>query len=123
MYGSALAGLGALAPDIKDTKSASVIVMAPLIIGYMFLVPMTLDPNGPVALVISIFPLTAPVGMICRMSSTDVPTWQVVLSIVLQLMTAFVTVRSTVRLFRAQTLLSGQTFTTARFFRSVLSRG
>jgi ABC-2 type transport system permease protein len=60
------------------------------------------------ALVLSLFPLTSPVGMIARMTQTTVPLWQAVLAAALQLLTATLIVRMVARLFRAQMLLSGQ---------------
>lgn len=89
MYGVLLAGLGALVPDIKDARSASFLLMSPLIVAYMFMVAIVQAPDSGAALVLSLFPLTAPVGMIGRMTATTVPLWQSVLSAVLQLLTAW----------------------------------
>ena len=122
MYGAQMAGLGALAPDIKDTRSAAFVVMAPLIVVYMFLIGIFAAPDGPVALVFSLFPLTSPVGMIARMTVTEVPLWQSALAAVLQLLTAILIVRLVTRLFRAQMLLSGQPFSVGRFFAALLGR-
>jgi hypothetical protein len=48
--------------------------------------------------------------MIARMAATEVPVWQPALAAGLQLLTAILIVRLVARLFRAQTLLSGQPF-------------
>jgi ABC-2 type transport system permease protein len=122
MYGSQMAGLGALAPDIKDVRSASFVVLLPLIVVYMFAFAIYATPDGPLALALSLFPLTSPVGMIARMAKTTVPLWQAALAAVLQMLTAILVVRLVARLFRAQTLLSGQPFSTQRFFRALLGR-
>jgi ABC-2 type transport system permease protein len=122
MYGTQMAGVGVLAPDIKDARGVTFVVMAPLIVVYMFLVGIILAPDGPVALVLSLFPLTSPVGMIARMTVTKVPPWQPLLAAVLQLLTAILIVRLVARLFRAQMLLSGQPSSVKRFFAALLGR-
>jgi ABC-2 type transport system permease protein len=122
MYGAQMAGLGALAPDIKDVRGASFIILLPLIVVYMFSVGIFVAPDGPLALVMSLFPLTSPVGMIARMTRTTVPLWQLVLAAVLQALAAILIVRTVARLFRAQHLLSGQPFSVKRFFGALLGR-
>jgi ABC-2 type transport system permease protein len=122
MYGAQMAGLGALAPDIKDVRGASFIILLPLIVVYMFSVGIFVAPDGPLALVMSLFPLTSPVGMIARMTRTTVPLWQLVLAAVLQALAAILIVRIVARLFRAQHLLSGQPFSVKRFFGALLGR-
>lgn len=122
MYGAQMAGLGALAPDIKDVRGASLIILSPLIVVYMFAVGIFVAPDGPLALVMSLFPLTSPVGMIARMTQVTVPLWQLVLAAVLQALAAILIVRTVARLFRAQHLLSGQPFSVKRFFGALLGR-
>lgn len=122
MYGAQMAGMGALAPDIKDVRGASFIVMTPLVIVYLLVFPISRAPNGMLALVMSLFPLTSPIGMIARMATTEVPLWQAVLAAVLQMFTAVLIVGMVARMFRAQHLLSGQTFSLGRYYRALLAR-
>jgi ABC-2 type transport system permease protein len=122
MYGALLAGLGAVAKDIKDTRGLSFVIMLPMIIVYVFLVVIVANPNGPIALFVSFFPLMAPVGMITRMTATTVPLWQLVLSAGLQLGTAILIVRLATHFFRAQVLLSGQPLDMRRYMRVLVGR-
>jgi ABC-2 type transport system permease protein len=122
MYGALLAGVGALAPDVKDTKGASFAVMSPLIAVYVFVIVIITNPNGLIALMVSLFPLTSPVGMIARMTAGEVPWWQLALAAALQLLAAIFIVRLVARLFRAQHLLSGQPFNVPRFMRALAGR-
>jgi len=122
MYGSLMAGLGALAPDVKDTRSTSLLLMAPMILAYMFNIIVIEVPNGILAIILSLFPLTSPVSMISRMTATDVPTWQLVLAAALQLLTALLIVRLVARLFRAQILLSGAAPSPGRYLKVLLGR-
>jgi ABC-2 type transport system permease protein len=122
IYGAQMAGVGALAPDLKDARTVTFIIMVPLIVVYMFLMAIVLAPDGPFAVVVSLFPLTSPVAMIARMTRTTVPLWQAALAAVLQLLAAILIVRLAARLFRAQYLLSGQGFSVMGFYRALLGR-
>jgi ABC-2 type transport system permease protein len=120
LYGAQMAGLGALVPDIKDSRGAAFVILLPLIVVYVFLAIIVERPDSPLAIAFSLFPLTSPVGMIARMAATEVPLWQPALAALFQLLTAILSVRLVARLFHAQTLLSGQPFSVKRFFGALL---
>jgi ABC-2 type transport system permease protein len=122
IYGALMAGLGALAPDLKDARSATLIILSPLILAYMLNTINLQQPNGLLALVMSLIPFTSPVSMIARMTSTAVPAWQAALAGGLQFLAAAWIVRMVARLFRAQTLLSGQAFSTGLFLRALVAK-
>lgn len=122
IYGAQFAGIGALAPDVNQTKSVTWLVMMPIIIAYMFMATSFSNPTGPFALFLSLFPLTSSVAMIGRMAATEVPLWQAVLAAVLQFVTAYFIIRLTARLFRAQHLLTGQPLTPKVFYKTLLGR-
>ena len=88
----------------------------------MFLVAIVAKPDGPIAIILSLFPLTAPVGMITRMATTEVPLWQALLSAFLQIVAVVIIVRMAARLFRAQTLLSGQPVNIRRFYAAMFGK-
>jgi ABC-2 type transport system permease protein len=72
-------------------------------------------PNGVLATVLSLFPFSAPVSMLLRMTSTTVPDWQIGLSLGLLGLGAAATIWLVARLFRAQTLLEGEALSVRRF--------
>jgi ABC-2 type transport system permease protein len=111
MYGTQMAGIGALAPNANDTRSLTLLVLSPLIVGYMFNIMFLEAPEAPLMVFLSMFPLTGPVVMIGRMAAVDLPFWQPVLSLGLQILAVGVIFRLFSRLFRAQALLSGQPLT------------
>jgi ABC-2 type transport system permease protein len=122
IYGAQFAGIGALAPDVNQTKSVTWIVMLPIIVAYMFSAVAFDNPTSPLAVFLSLFPLTSPVAMIGRMAATEVPLWQAVLAAVLQFVTAYFVIRLTARMFRAQYLLTGQPFSPKSFYMTLLGR-
>ena len=79
-------------------------------------------PNGVLATFLSLFPLTAPVTMLTRLATVDVPPWQVILSLSLIIMTTLLILRLVARMFRAQVLLSGQPINIQRLFTALGAR-
>jgi ABC-2 type transport system permease protein len=122
IYGSQFAGIGALAPDVNQTKSVTWIVMLPIIAAYMFMVLSFDNPSSPLAVALSLFPLTSSVAMIGRMATSEVPLWQAVLAAVLQFVTAYFIIQLTAQMFRAQYLLTGQPLSVKSFYRTLLGR-
>jgi ABC-2 type transport system permease protein len=120
LYSSLMAGLGALVPNPKEGSQATIVVIFPLIIPLFFSNLVATAPNALIFVILSIFPLTAPVSMISRMSATLIPPWQILLSIGLLIITTYFVVKSVARIFRAQSLLSGKPFNVKDYFRAFI---
>jgi ABC-2 type transport system permease protein len=122
VYASLMAGLGALVPNLREASQATILVIFPLIIPIFLLSILIEQPNGMLAVILSIFPLTSPVAMMTRLASGEVPFWQIMLAVVFLALTAVFVVRSVARMFRAQTILSGQPFSRKVFFQALLGK-
>ena len=124
VYGSLMAGVGALTSRMKEASSASFLILSPLMVGYLIgiLAPLAEETQGLLPVILSMFPLTAPVLMMMRLTDGSVPLWQLLLSAALMLATAYLIVRAVAAMFHAQNLLSGQPFSPKRFFRALLGR-
>jgi len=122
VYASLMAALGALVPNLKEGSQSTILVIWPTIIP-MFLVSILIEqPHGALATGLSLFPLTAPMTMMLRLSVGGVPWWQPLLAAGLLLITVYFILRAVARVFRAQYLLSGQTFSAKRFLGALLGR-
>lgn len=110
LYASMMAGVGALVPNLKEASQATTILVLPMVIPLALINLMSSEPNGAIAMVISLFPLTAPVAMMTRLSAAVVPLWQILLALGLLAVTTWLVLRVVAGLFRAQNLLTGQTF-------------
>ncbi|UCC76823.1 MAG: ABC transporter permease [Anaerolineales bacterium] len=123
VYASLLGGVGALAgPNRMGSSSADVVVIWPLIIPIFFMMALIQNPNGSLAVALSLFPLTAPVAMVTRLAVGGVPLWQPLLAAALMAVTAVLIMRAVATVFRAQMLLSGQPFSVKRYFTALLGR-
>jgi ABC-2 type transport system permease protein len=79
------------------------LAMVPLIL----LAPLAADPNGGLAVFLSLFPPSAPATMLARLAVTTVPLWQVAVSLGLLALSVAGGIAAAARLFRATTLLQG----------------
>ena len=122
VYASLMAGLGALVPNLREASQATLLVIFPLIIPLFLISIMIEQPNGPVAMIFSMFPFTAPVAMMLRLSATTVPWWQTAIAAGLLMVTAFFIIRAVAGMFRAQALLSGQQFSVKLYIRALFGK-
>jgi ABC-2 type transport system permease protein len=123
VYASLMAGLGALAPNLREASQVTFVIMLPLIIPLFFSNNVfATAPNGVLATVLSLFPLSAPVAMMARLPAGGVPAWQLWLAAGLLAVTAVVIVRMVAGMFRAQALLSGQPIKVKTFFQALIGK-
>ena len=123
VYASLMAGLGALVPNLREASQATIVVIFPLIIPIFLISILINEPHSMLSVILSLFPLTSPVAMITRLAAGGVPFWQTLLAAALLAVTAVIVVRAVARMFRAQTILSGQPFSRKVFFNTLLGRG
>lgn len=122
LYAALMGGIGALAPDLEGGRIWTFLITLPMMVPLYLWAAITSDPQGFVAVFLSIFPYSAPVGMLLRFTSAVVPAWQIAASLTLLVLASAGTLWMMARLFQAQTLLSGEPLSLKRFW-SVLSTG
>ena len=122
IYASLMAGAGALMPNWKETPQATFVLALPALIGFMIMSFQIESPHGLLAVIVSLFPLTAPFAMIRRLLAGGVPTWQLLLSVGLMVLAVYLLTRAVARMFHAQNLLSGQPFSLGRYLRVLTGR-
>ena len=122
VFGSLMAGIGAISPNLKEGSQATLIVTIPLILTIMAINQLIQAPSSPISVGLSLFPLTSPIAMMTRLVIGNVPALHVLLCIVLLAITAWLVVNGVAKLFRAQTLLTGQKFQLGAFLRAMIAR-
>ncbi len=123
LYAALMAGAGALAPNTREASQITFVLIIPLIVPLFFINNLIREPNSTLSLVISLFPFSAPVAMMTRLTTNVViPLWQPLAALALTGLTAYGVILLVSRLFRAQTLLSGQEFNTKVFFKALFGR-
>jgi len=122
IYASLMAGLGALVPNLREASQATTVIVIPMVIPLVFINQLIQQPDSLLVVILSIFPLTSAPAMMARLANIQVPLWQILLSLALLALTAVFLIRAIAGLFRAQTLLSGNTFSMKLFFRTLLNK-
>lgn len=122
LYGSLMAGLGALVPNMREATQATTVIIIPMVLPLMLINNLINDANGTLSTILSIFPLTAPVTMMTRLAAAQIPIWQPLLAVALLALTVYLILRAVAGMFRAQNLLSGQTFKLGIYFKELFGR-
>lgn len=108
LIGGLYAGVAAVAPKMQDAQQFVGFMVLPFVLPMIFLTEFMTSPNGGLAVFLSMFPITAPLGMTMRLSLTSVPLIEIIVSLVLLAITAVASIWFAARLFRVNTLLAGQ---------------
>ena len=107
VYASMMASIGALVSNLREASQLAFILLLPMMIP-LFTVTITMrDPNGIWITLLSIFPFTAPVSMLTRLATVQVPAWQLILTVFFMLLTTYLVLRLVASLFTSQILFSG----------------
>jgi ABC-2 type transport system permease protein len=109
LFASIYASIGAIANSMREGPQLAAVVTIPAAIPLWATAILAAAPDGPLAVGLSIFPLTAPLAMVMRAAVTEVPITQLAASIGLLVLTIIFTMWLAGRLFRVNTLLAGQT--------------
>lgn len=108
LFASVMAGIGAsVTADQEGRQYAGIFTMV-AVIPFMALVTFMQDPNGTIPVLLSLFPLTAPISMLMRMPMTTVPVWQLGLSLALLAASAVFTIWFAAKVFRLGLLMYGK---------------
>ena len=113
IYSSIYAAIGAAVDNETDTQQFMLPVISPLMLAiYVGFISVFSNPHGPVAVGVSLFPLTSPIVMLMRLSSGvgegGVPVWQLVVSIALLIVTFLSIVWLAAKIYRIGILMYGK---------------
>lgn len=85
IYSAVLAAVGSAVDSEADTQQLMLPVTLPVIFAIIMLPKVATDPDSMFAVITSIIPFFSPILMIARIPVTDVPFWEIALSIVLMI--------------------------------------
>lgn len=108
IYSGIFAAIGAASESEQDTQQFMLPVMLPIFVGYMLNLQVMQNPDSNISVFASLFPLTAPVNMISRIAATEVPIWQIALSLLLMIGTFIGTMWLAAKIYRVGILMYGK---------------
>jgi ABC-2 type transport system permease protein len=117
LYSSLYAAIGAAVDSETDSQQFLLPIIMPLMLGvYVGIFTVISDPNGTVATVFSMIPLTSPIVMLMRIPF-GVPLWQVILSMAILFGTFFGVVWFAAKVYRIGILMYGKKPTYKEIFK------
>jgi ABC-2 type transport system permease protein len=118
-----MAAIGSITTEMREAQQISGYFILPIMAPYWFSYLLMTSPNGPLAVALSFFPLTAPVTLTMRAGFTQVPTWQLVINIVELFLLAIVSLWFAGKAFRSGMLNYGKRLSLKELFSRGSARG
>ncbi|MFH7017813.1 ABC transporter permease [Flavobacterium sp. FlaQc-47] len=117
LYSSFYAAIGAAVDNQTDSQQFLLPIIMPLILSvYIGFFTVVNDPNGTIAVVFSMIPLTSPIVMLMRLPF-GVPWWQIAISVSLLFATFFLVVWFAAKIYRIGILMYGKKPTWKELYR------
>jgi ABC-2 type transport system permease protein len=110
---------GGISSSTSDAQNLSMFYVMMLFVPLWFFGVLINFPNSPIWVVLSIFPITAPIQMMLRLGVSDIPVWQIVTSIGVLGLSILVGLSFSVKIFRAFMLMYGKRPSLAGIMRGV----
>ena len=117
LYSSLFAGLAATCETEQELQMYMPLAAAPTWLSFALIVLVINDSNSPWSILASLFPPTAPIIMFLRMASEIPPLWQIGLSLSLMVVSIWVTLWFSSRLYRIGILMYGKRATLPELLR------
>jgi ABC-2 type transport system permease protein len=116
MVAGLMAAAGVTATDTREAQQIAGMFTLPVVVPFWLIVPLMESPNSPLSVGLSIFPLTAPISLTMRAAFTDVPAWQIALSLGLLVVCAVGAIWLAARVFRLGMLRYGKRLSLREIF-------
>lgn len=106
-YASMYAAIGSAVDTPQDAAQFNGIIMMPVIVAIMVMMSVMNDPNSDLVFWCSIIPFTSPIVMMARIPF-DIPTWQVVVSLIVLYISFMLMTWIAARIFRVGVFMHGK---------------
>jgi ABC-2 type transport system permease protein len=120
LISSLMATIGATITEAREGQQVMTLITLPVMAPLMLLSVIIANPNGLIATIMSFFPLTAGLTLLMRVGYGTVPSWQMALSISIQLLSAVGALWLAGRVFRLGMLRYGRRMGWKDVFRAAL---
>ncbi len=107
LYAAMYAAVGASVDEAQDAQQLTTPITIPIILAFLILTMVMNDPNSPLVVWCSMIPFTSPIVMMGRIPS-GIPTWEIVLSIILLYLTFIIMVWVAGKIYRVGIFMHGK---------------
>jgi ABC-2 type transport system permease protein len=121
LFAALSAGVGAISPSAREGQQLGMIYTLLLFVPLWFSSLLFIYPDSPVWLVLTIFPVTAPIAVMLRLGVSEIAAWEMVVSIAVLVLSVIGVMFLSIRAFRAYLLMYGKRPNWGEIFRSLRS--
>jgi ABC-2 type transport system permease protein len=104
-----MAGAGSIGATARESQQFSTVFTLLAVVPFFFITNIMETPNSGISQFLMLFPFTAPLTVIIRMGVADIPTWQLITSMALMIITIIGSVFVSAKIFRTFLLMYGKT--------------
>jgi ABC-2 type transport system permease protein len=108
MISGLMAAVGATVTEASEGQQILALFTIPIWIPYILIATFINNPNSPIAIVLSFFPLTAPMTITMRIGLASIPTWEIIVSVSILILSAVGSLWLAGRAFRLGMLRYGR---------------
>jgi ABC-2 type transport system permease protein len=108
LYSALFAAVGAMVSSEQEAQQAQMPVVLILVVSIMFLQPVLLEPDGRLAFTLGLLPVSSPIIMPLRMSTVDVPAWEIATAVIGLAGTCYLAVYAAAIVYRTGLLMHGK---------------
>lgn len=101
-------GVGAITPTAREGGQLSMIYVMLSFVPLWFATLLFMLPNGAFSVILTLFPVTAPIQNMLRLGVTDIPLWQILLSISFLVLSIALGLYFSIKIFRVYMLMHGK---------------
>jgi ABC-2 type transport system permease protein len=107
-YSALFAAVGAMVSSEHEAQQAQMPVVLMLVLTIMFLQPVLSAPDSNLAATLAFIPVSSPIVMPLRMSTVEVPPWEIAISLIALISACYLAVYVAARIYRIGLLLYGK---------------
>jgi len=108
LFAALSAGVGAISPNAREGQQLSMIYTLFAFVPLWFSSLMFIFPNSPIWVVLTIFPVTAPIAAMLRLGVSDIAVWELAVSIAVLVLSIIGILFLAIRAFRIYLLMYGK---------------
>jgi len=108
LFAALSAGIGAISPNAREGQQLAMIYTLLVFVPLWFSSLLFIFPNSPIWVVLTIFPITAPMAVMLRLGVSDVAAWQLAVSIAVLMLSTIGVLFLSVKAFRVYLLMYGK---------------
>ena len=117
LYGVLFAAIGSLGSTARESNQWTFIVVIPAILPLELMALFVTNPDHVVYTIFTLFPLSAPIAVIMKLSNGTLPIWQLALSLIIMIASIIVAIWLASRVFHTFLLMYGKRPSIAEIWR------